>query len=1526
CYYNKAENGLELYYKSEYDLKRADATYGSDSNSESVHGFKKCIHKSETSCLEFDRKEDCVNSSSPYSLQAEEQVGDFGFDFNQSNFLENIYYKEPVINVNHGFVLNTLGFKTPAIVSDSFKKLEGDNIPLAQSDDYFGFGKCQWHPVGAITLYSNGSTVKNTQGMCGKNSDNDPNMISAQTPPFDQYVEDLESMDFNTTNLDESNYTFYQVNQFIPDCGSNAVVSLNNYIVDSLKCRQDFTEPNTTIMNLEKIKGEFEIEVLIQDNSFDYSVFQPQIQQSSEGLEDDEITVPIPQINFMFNPYPKTYVCITDLVPTNADEDNFCYPNGTAKRITLNKNLITYENVGHKVLYNFSEKGFKSGMHRFHYFTEDISHNLEPVRTFDVLIDADAPNITFTSSNYSFEIFEDEWRTNLSLTMKSMNEPAICTANLTLNGYTVYPVEAVYDEYGEEWDLNFGYMIDNTYVFVYTCEDEVGNIAKGNLTIFIDGDQSITQPQPKGTINDSQVELKVYTGKSAECRFLENPDPNHDDLPGFEWNATANMNAQQKQEHIANLFPSMTPFETSVGDEPNTIHKHKLTLDPKSDSRFHQFYVKCLMGEKYRGNAGDEIRFALDLTAPTTITHEDVDVFQGWYNADLTVELECMDWPMYGVGFSWEYGCSADENTFFCLGENCDEYQNYLAYKTNGPIFLTEEGDNYISYFSMDKGNNKEVVVQNALFKLDKTPSNLTLEFWEGNIKEDILRPGIPYTIFLNSSKPLISPGIQLPKITYSSDPQNFVGTIELFPTNVTTIYTGFFHIPYINDNLDFEGDGKFVVSAKDFHNVPVEVEFSIPIDTKPPTQPVIEPEFEQYPEWDYPLRVHDGIYYTSEPTFHITGYTDELLDIIAVLNYQDGSSNGANNKNYTFTQSEDSATKMFYDDSIISAFGDYFEVRVNGDISDLTSSAHFVGFDSETETIGPRTEYGDYGKFYDMVSVDYMGGDNKYTEVMVYPALEESYPLNNEVFFYTREYPLFWYGFDLELKPYQLNQFYLKAYDPSGNLVRLPTTSDEPSVFSVFLDPDKPIVHEHFPMDGTTAQDSFDIQIYVTEDNSESGIDNESIVFSISGGNFLDETVPAQVERSFDLENSSDHPQFNGKKVYRIFYSVYDLEEATYEVEIYAEDLAGNILDENIASASWTFMVDKSAPIYPNFELVPGFPGLTISENSTPRWYSSQNNPEFSLEFFDDDPITITSVSLLSTPFSDNANCTESEDIFNFFNCKFFNNDVTDMNQTSQDYALNIEAFKTLADGTDSPRGIYGPFEFTIDSQAPDFEILNFKPRIRDDFNFTMNFDVDNEVHPLQVSITLTNANGETKEFDQYVTLPSSTGFYSFDWPVNIDWPDGNYSFSLTLKDFAGNYNTYNDYIYLDTTYPAFSIDLINVSNAFKIDNEWYTANSNVTITGTTDSDTYYIWVSPGDWNESTQAFAEKKAAVITKTNGVPSGFHVSVLLSGKLKEEVPNKFTIGVIDQAGNPNIKDFNIVQDLLEPATPSFYIST
>jgi hypothetical protein len=1429
CYYDRANlpGEFELYSSlsqmtAENPVKR--------SQKESDTAFYKCTHERDISCESYDTMDDCIGSSSPYSLSGAENL---------------------TANVD----VDVSG----SILGRIFLKDSGTNTILTESDDFFSFGKCQWvkphfenyseYDEEGVLIYN--ETDDSYFPICIKNSDDSPMVVTVANRSFSRTVTVEQKSDCGGLPTDR-----------------RAPAPEVNDVKD---CRQDFTDPITTIPHYEdpaspmRIRGTFEFPAVVFDNSVDYSWG-----------------------------YPDTYACV-------ASQGLDCYPMGAAYKLGRDLgNLIAYDTVNVNTTYNFSERGFVSGLHVFKYFSEDISHNLEAVRSFPVFIDADAPNIVLYFTNVSNEVSEDVWRTNLTLNVRVEPRPSVtdddrfafCNAKLFLGNASIYPLQDIINEYNNTWTRNYTQMPDDYYTFWYRCEDDVGNVAEGNITFAIDGDKSITNPQPKGTFNHGDLVISVESGTSSECRYLYSPDDN----PAF-W---SNMTFDDS------IFESMTKFElTGTADAPSTIHRSSVNLP----HGFHRYFVKCraFNDGKIRGNKADEIRFAVDKEAPVTSHSTDATAYNGWFNRDVTVSLTCGDPSIMGIGLDWHFRCN---KTYYCTGQGCadlegkfKEYRSSIKFNSTG----------YISYYSTDNGMNIERVVKDVVFQIDKTPPNFTVEFYDGTRLADVLVMNTVYKVRVVSSKPFISAAISGPRVAYTSQPSKFSGTIALMPTDDQSVWEGVFFMENINANRGFEGTGLFTATGIDYHNVSGAGTTSIPIDTKPPEAPVIEPSLESksrdasdYQLMGYDVHYYNGTYYTKRPSLFITGYTSEYLDMIAVTSVDDVESERI------FTQTP---TALVYNDTLLSGFAGEHEIKVSGDITRRVNSSLYMGFDQVDTTIGPKTRYGEYGMFYDVTNLIYHGGDEQYTSVTVYPGLEESSKLDRKIMFYDKENPSYWFGFDVPLAEFRNTSFYLKSYDAAGNIVRYPAISIIPPYLVFFSDPVAPQVMSHFPRDGTTSRTTMDIGVIVKEGRQQSGIWRESVNMTVDG-----RAVSYTIEHVAELEDSDSQNNY-----FRIYYHASALADGDYDVSLDAKDLAGNELDESQSSSHWAFTVDRNAPEPPAFSLVGGWPDQTGE-----RWYARES-PDFMLDFSANrNSVTVVDVMMEDAATEGGAaNCTNTSR--NVFLCRFATPKAPG-GIFWADYGVIVKAFKTLDDGTNSNIRSYGPFAFTVDDQPPSF-IPALQTRFMDNFNLTIGAVVTNENHPLFADIELFGVHYAP----YYSSNNGSSYYFMWDIPDYGKEKEGPTTLVLTLSDFAQNRRSVSIPVYLDLTAPRLDNISIDISNTVDIGTELFTAQPNVTVSGRfIDDDIDRVWVVPGDFNMTSGSLEGKKYADIRYAGSVPESFSVSVRLfdpGAGTKMRTPIKYNFMLINQINNMNLyvrdkaghvstRKLKVISDIVAPSSPMF----
>ncbi|MFC1741242.1 carboxypeptidase-like regulatory domain-containing protein [Nanoarchaeota archaeon] len=1381
--------------------------------------FYRCTHEIEVSCQNYDEEKDCIASDSPFSKEG---------------------------STSTQFAADVLWNTDPEV----FMRTGDTNSIVQESDDFFGFGKCQWGSLSqthTTTFDEEGSstTIQGFSARCFKNSDDAPviETVGVNTPANQQ------------VNMIQSADCYNGWSEAIPV---------------AMDCMKDITNPVTLISHYanetdpQRIAANFTIMATVNDRSTEYAETY----------------------------YPTTFACI-------AKDGMSCYPNGTADFVSHSEgNKINNSNIFFNVDYDISE-GAQSGWHWIRYYSEDVSHNLEEVRDFRVYLDADPPNVTFEFANISYERAEDVWRTNLTLTMGIFqmyeeDEPnAVCSAEMYLADSHIYPSQDVKNEYNNSWVLNYTGMPDNIYSFRYRCLDSVGNVAEGEILLKIEGDMSVTNPQPMDTFNSSTITISVDTGLNGECRYLYSPS----DDPRFWDNVTFN----------AGIFDSMTLFSTTGAETaPMTHHSSDVTLG----HGFHRYYVKCKIFAdvetgKIRGNSADQIIFAIDQEPPVTMHSVDASPYNGWYNRDIAVHLHCGDPALEGLGRDWSFGCSSSH---YCEGEDCssgllwEEYGNYIG--------LDET--THLTYFSKDIGDNAEVPVENELFQIDKVPPNITIELLDGSTTAGFVVLNVMYKVRVSSDKPFISPALDEPSLIYSSSPSKFSNAVELLPTTDPSVWEGMFFMENINANRGFEGLLTFTAEGIDYHNVTGTGSMTIVLDTKPPAAPVLEPSLEdpskeqsEFQALGYPVHYHNGTYYVRGDSIFLTGYTEELLDVIAVTTIDDKDSE------YTFMQTP---TSMEHEDTVLAGLKWDDEVRIIGNLQTYVDSGMYIGFNTEQTTMGPKETYGSYGMFYDVTGLAYDSAE-EFTSVAIDSGLEDGVN-DKSVFFYDTVNPTYWFGFNLSLAMFKNTTFYMKSYDEVGNRVRYPRINTVPSYLTFFADTVSPQVVNHYPLDGSTSQVTFDISVIVKEGTGESGLFNNSVDFLMNG-----HAVTYSIERAREYEALDPNSRYH-----KIYHSVDNLDDGDYNIAVEGTDLALNPFNEDSTSSHWTFNIDRNVPANPYFELIGGFSGPPGDD----RWYVTKS-PDFIVDFSaEPNDVTLVDIIMESTPTEgEAADCTETE--YNIFYCKFATPKTTG-GMAWMDYGVIIKAYKILDDKTQSNTGTYGPFKFTVDDQAPDYT-LAFQTRFMDNINLTLFAWVKNERHSLYADLEVLGQH--------YKPLYTSgqEQLYYFVWNVpdykKVD--EGNTSMKVTLSDFAGNKRSVTIPVYIDLTAPRIANLTIGISNTVEIGTELFTSYPSVVVSGTLiDDDIDRVWVYPGDFNETTGVANDKKLANITYVDGKPDAFTVSVKLpdpsvgglalspivySHMLINHI-NNMSIFASDIAGHISRRDLQVITDITPPSGPLF----
>jgi len=129
------------------------------------------------------------------------------------------------------------------------------------------------------------------------------------------------------------------------------------------------------------------------------------------------------------------------------------------------------------------------------------------------------------------------------------------------------------------------------------------------------------------------------------------------------------------------------------------------TIDSIADG---DYVIRLTVVDNAGNNASDEINFIWDTTAP--ITTDDAPI--GWQSADATVTLTPID------------GLSGVADTLYCV----DQIDACLPGTSGTSILVSDEGVNYVRYYSSDVAGNDELV-NSVSVSVDKSVPTITDDF-----------------------------------------------------------------------------------------------------------------------------------------------------------------------------------------------------------------------------------------------------------------------------------------------------------------------------------------------------------------------------------------------------------------------------------------------------------------------------------------------------------------------------------------------------------------------------------------------------------------------------------------------------------------------------------------------------------------------------------------------------------------------------------------------------------------------------
>ena len=255
--------------------------------------------------------------------------------------------------------------------------------------------------------------------------------------------------------------------------------------------------------------------------------------------------------------------------------------------------------------------------------------------------------------------------------------------------------------------------MDGYYTYSYECEDTLGQTLEGSKVIRIDGDMSISNPQPNRTINyKDNIILSIDTLLAGTCKYsVDEP-----------------------------LYAAMTQEFNS-----STSGTHQTANFSAPGTNFYRFYTACDFLQEgihkiTEANTADEIRFAVDLAPPTAHAYNDATGepfdFSSTYQ-EAKIRFNCSDQLIWWEAHDWSFGCN---KTFYSVETGCDlptfQRNRFIEQTTPFVKRLDTTGTNKICYFAQDKGGNNETI-QSQTVKIDNTPPEFTIEI--ENVQNNIL-------------------------------------------------------------------------------------------------------------------------------------------------------------------------------------------------------------------------------------------------------------------------------------------------------------------------------------------------------------------------------------------------------------------------------------------------------------------------------------------------------------------------------------------------------------------------------------------------------------------------------------------------------------------------------------------------------------------------------------------------------------------------------------------------------------------
>jgi len=1204
-------------------------------------------------------------------------------------------------------------------------------------------------------------------------------------------------------------------------------------------------------------------------------------------------------------------------------DDNVDHLHSTYYRIRKKSESYTYPNTPmFKTEYTISSEGTNLGKITSEDLTEDLTTdtyildifsmdmawNLEPVQHHEFDVDADiGVNVSWEYSSY---LENDIYKIKMNITLES-DENITCNPGTQLTFMGRAASSDLAGLRGSKFlvkvpDLTNIVLSSGIYNFHVDCTDEYGNNNISDVEIKIEADKSIYDITPETeTFNTKDVEIKFKTNSSAECRYSTKITDGYKDMSAATNKFTASADGKSHSKTV-----------TVAGQKVNKAFAYFIACnmtvtDPVSGTR-HEIVEKLLE---------DVAIFAVDTTPPMTIVSDATkspETFWDpgrWYIERLKLKFECFDPPINNLMPGMEFGC---KEMYFDNTTVCKPKDNPVGTKTHFTHEFTTPGRNKICYYSMDNGSNKETLHLNYTL-IDSDSVGLEINFTRvdtgqqvaildtGNFKA-IYTFDIPITDVFRAYYTIQHAGVvittDIPDITLISDADK----------------TKYHSLVYFSNVLAAKVDApvEFTIQGFNEHGTLVTAKKTITFNSMPPAKPTLEP-FPltgpgtgssrtncpsgriSYPAngnvADYPIYCHAmanyaagknrmNTYYFNTPQFFISGNSTNVRQAYITFHLVQSTSDQlkvAAEYNQTFVE----PTPI--DTAAISGTYSKGASKVNAVQTLVTNK-----WTANKYLLLPhiRKEYKHFKEYYRI-------NDVTGKEVTIDPVLEE--PGDAGIMkLYGKSHPDSWFGAtvtqDYNLLGNNAYKFYVKS--DVGK-----TRKSEYDEFSFFIDPIKPQIYEQPNIiDGETiTEPGTNFHMYTVEDISGSGVNSGSVSCKLNSaqGASADSNIFVREDGSFYL--------------YKVKCNLNLIEDGDYRLIVDARDYANNPIVANgffpTASSPFTinFGLYRHAPAKPVFALLDA-----TSYNPSPKGWVINKTPSFTLDYTKKDNgapealvVNTPTVQLLGA--TNTVSCSKSA--FNIYTCSVSGN------LPEGDYRLKVTAKKTMPSGNLGPEGKHF-FYFTVDKTAPTFNL-----QVPNPWYATGTVDL-----PVLVKLTSTESDLITEVRLNSESISITNGFtinndeYAFFIPSSFYWGgDGRKTLQITIMDYAGNANTKNVEIMIDTTPPGITITNISANPGFMTD----TRNATV--------GTFFVNVTGNVSNDAKELCYFEKDVIkhcIQRTDiyyGIHSDntFNINLTISGASPGETPIDIELNVTDYS-TPHLsyeESLFILLDLLPPDEPT-----